>query len=1720
MKPLSILSARFGRAGERRPQASSPRPSGFFATLSRLPAKLALLLSALVLLARSTPLNADERPPGCTGSALGINLFTDSRNVHIGETITYSVTVFNGLPGSPEVACDASDIVAWLVTPDGVTNRLTLRRTELSQGQSDFYPNVVSYVVRAQDIFPDGTVRAAAYDEGDIHQNDIDSRGGGNQSLNSQVIQPCIAVNAICVGGVGQFGAITFTGTVRNCGNAPLESVTVTNFVNGQNVRVIGPITLAIGQEVPFQGSWVPANACAPSTATFTASGMDNLTIPRTVTATSSTTCANELTPSIQVTKVCPPTPVRPGQTITYSGTVTNTGNVTLTNVTVVADQPANTTVFTVASLAPGAGASFTGSYVAPVDCSTTSGVVARGTSVCGVTVTDSASSTCPVLTTPQIAVTTVCATNVAVPGGTQTYTGTVRNTGDVPLRNIVIVSDRPSTNTTIFTIASLAPGASADFSGSYAVPALNACAVTTTVVASGIGSCSDTPVTATSSVTCGVATTPQVAVTLICPAGTLTPGASAIYTGTVSNPGNVTLQNVTVRNGNDTVLTIASLNPGASTNFSTTVTVPVSVCAVSATVTASGADACAGTVVNNSASVTCPVVTAPALEITQSCPTAPLTPGALLTYTGTVRNSGNVTVTNVVVVNSRGGSTPVLTVASLAPGATANFTGSYTAPVDTCSVSSTSTVTATSVCGVAVTQSASSTCTILTAPAIAVTTACPTNVIAPGGTVTFTGTVRNSGNITLSNVVVVSDRPSAGTVIFTAATLAPGASANFTGSYTAPATFPQGGCGVSATVVATGRDLCTGNAVTNSATANCTVTTAPAIAVTLACPPASVAPGAPITYTGTVRNSGNVTLVNVTVVNTQSSPSTVLTVASLAPGASTNFTSTVTTPADACAVTASVTASGNDICTSTPVTASQSATCTLLTTPAIDVTQVCPPNPTAPGGLYTYTGTVRNTGNITLTNVVVFDSRNGGATVTTNVTYWVDDAVPAGAQQGATGGDAWTFVGANPAPFHGTLAHQSNIGQGLHQHYFVNAAATLSVGTGDVLIAYVYLDPANPPSEVMLQWNDGSWEHRAYWGQNLIVNNAGVDGTSSRRFMGALPATGQWVRLEVPAASVGLENRTLNGMSFILFGGRATWDATGKYSVATNPGSPAQTQVFTVASLAPGQSASFTGSYTLPADGACSVTTTLTARGNDKCTGVAVTDTATSTCPIITTPGIEVTQTCPAAPGVQGQLLTFTGTVRNTGNITLSNVVVYNSRTGTNAILTLASLAPGATADFTGSYRVPVNCCTVSSTSTAAGANICTGEVVTDTTTSTCPVQSTPAIVVTKLCPTNGIVEPGDTLRYTGTVGNTGDITLYDVYVYSDRTPGVPVYGPAVLAPGETVTFRGSYLVPADFCAPDTLTARGTSICEVAVTNTATTTCPIVTTPEIEVTKNCPVNPPTFGGLYEYTGTVRNVGNVTLVDVYVYNTRSSNTAPVLGPITLAPGQAANFSDSFIAPRCCCEITDTVVARGRDRCSGITVTDSASTVCPLLTTPSLSIAKFCPTATVPVGGTYSYSGVATNTGDVNLVNVFVYAVRGGVRTPILGPFELAPGETVRFNDSYTVGTNSSPSSDIVEITGVDTCQARTVLARATCSGPAGPDGDMPVVRSVVLSGDTATITWSGKAGMTYKVQWKGSVGDTNWTDVPGNVTATGNTVIKSDLIGTNMGRFYRVVTVE
>jgi Bacterial Ig-like domain/Carboxypeptidase regulatory-like domain/F5/8 type C domain len=153
----------------------------------------------------------------------------------------------------------------------------------------------------------------------------------------------------------------------------------------------------------------------------------------------------------------------------------------------------------------------------------------------------------------------------------------------------------------------------------------------------------------------------------------------------------------------------------------------------------------------------------------------------------------------------------------------------------------------------------------------------------------------------------------------------------------------------------------------------------------------------------------------------------------------------------------------------------------------------------------------------------------------------WFDDTIPPGAIAGST--YSWDT----------TQAASGNVsdvvtGTGLREHWFDRDPNGFQVRRGDVFFTYVLIDPCNPPREIALQWWDGSgWERRAFWGEDLI--GGGSTQTQSHWKIGLLPASGEWVRLEVPASVMGLEDKTVYGFNVRIFDGRAWFDRVGAYS-------------------------------------------------------------------------------------------------------------------------------------------------------------------------------------------------------------------------------------------------------------------------------------------------------------------------------------------------------------------------------------------------------------------------------------------------------------------------------------------------------------------------------------------------------------------------------------------
>jgi len=159
----------------------------------------------------------------------------------------------------------------------------------------------------------------------------------------------------------------------------------------------------------------------------------------------------------------------------------------------------------------------------------------------------------------------------------------------------------------------------------------------------------------------------------------------------------------------------------------------------------------------------------------------------------------------------------------------------------------------------------------------------------------------------------------------------------------------------------------------------------------------------------------------------------------------------------------------------------------------------------------------------------------------------FVEDEFPAGAKpQKIDGTPEIQWVDAtNGKVFSGKKAIKRTASEVAHD-YFEGVKPPLMVGPGDKFFAYVYLDPANPPKAIMLQFHTTDWNFRANWGDENAIP-FGEKNTESKMIIGKLPQAGEWVRLEVDTDKFKMKSGLrINGFSFVQYGGTVYWDKAG----------------------------------------------------------------------------------------------------------------------------------------------------------------------------------------------------------------------------------------------------------------------------------------------------------------------------------------------------------------------------------------------------------------------------------------------------------------------------------------------------------------------------------------------------------------------------------------------
>jgi hypothetical protein len=269
--------------------------------------------------------------------------------------------------------------------------------------------------------------------------------------------------------------------------------------------------------------------------------------------------------------------------------------------------------------------------------------------------------------------------------------------------------------------------------------------------------------------------------------------------------------------------------------------------------------------------------------------------------------------------------------------------------------------------------------------------------------------------------------------------------------------------------------------------------------------------------------------------------------------------------------------------------------------------------------------------------------------------------------------------------------------------------------------------------------------------------------------------------------------------------------------------------------------------------------------------------------CPGLT-PAIAVSVNCPADCG----LVDLSGSVSNSGGVTLTNVQVFSTQPGDyTPLLGPISLAPGASATFTGNYTVP--CVTNLTTNTVSIVTTNTvGVVTTNTvlvvTTNTLPVitTNTLSVVTTNTVPvitTNTLSVVTTNTVPVITTNTVGVVTTNTVPVVTTNSVAVVTTNTVPVITTNTVLVVTTNTVPV--ITTNTLSVVTTNTVPVITTNTVgvvtTNTVPVITTNTVLVvtTNTVPVVTTNTVALV----TTNTVPVITTNTVLVVTT---NTVPVI----------------------------------------------------------------------------------------------------------------------------------------------------------------------------------------------------------------------------------------------
>lgn len=990
--------------------------------------------------------------------------------------------------------------------------------------------------------------------------------------------------------------------------------------------------------------------------------------------------------------------------------------------------------------------------------------------------------------------------------------------------------------------------------------------------------------------------------------------------------------------------------------------------------------------------------------------------PGKTLTYTLKVTNTGTSTISDIAISDSLpSAKIGQLSRTALAPNESATATVTYDITeddIDKGNVTNTATATGKNGSNTVTSNEAKASTDIVTPHSkLSIVKTVDQSSLAgdaatAGHKLRYTIIVTNNGNTTI-NGIAVSDKSQAGpvTVSLDKTTLAPSEAA--TGSFDYAVTQADIDRGtVTNTASATGSKPNGTSISTGDSTAITTIqqTNGLAIEKTVdrgAIAPMDAKPGAKLTYTFTVKNTGTTTIKNVTVSDSMSALGTIkLGRTALAPNETTTGTATyeiTKSDIDSGRVVNTAHATGTDNDGNEVTSGDSTATTTitaqkteLLLEKTVDKTQLTGDGAKA-GAELAYGFKLTNMGNVTMTDVSIDDMLDGLSQITMT---WPGKTGTLEAGQTATGTAKYTVKQSdidrsnitNTAKATGT---NQSTGDKIESN---TAKVTTSIDRALKISVSKTADPTKIPAEKAISGTEISYAINIKNTGNTTIN----------------------VTADDSMAEIG--NLTLSKSTLAP---NETATATAKHAI-TDAEIKAGTVSNTV--IATGT----TADNSMSTSGKNTATTTI----EKQTPKLTIEKTVDKT---------QLTDTESKA----GTKLTYTFKVTNAGNVTINGINIIDQLDGLSDIKmsypkTAGELAPGETATGTATYGITladIAMTSVSNTAKASGNNKTTGETVTSNesrvTTSiarrmslSLKKTSNPA----KVSPIDAVA--GKQIEYTFEIENTGNTALSTIKISDEmKTIGTITPKKDSLNPGEKTTITATYkLTQADIdsgCVSNAATATG-GIPDISVTsNRATVDTPIEkATSKLTLEKS--VDKTSLSGdtakagtKLTYTFKLTNGGNIPINDISI-NDKLNGISNI--NIDWNGHDCSLPAGSSITGTATYQITqedidagtvkNTATATGTDA-HGKTLTSTSDATTSIERSGKLEMTKTVDKIAIDgseakPGTVITYTITVKNTGNVTLHNITCDDTMKEIGKIALNKTELAPNETAAGTATHTL----------------------------------------------------------------------------------------------------------------